>query len=294
MANLKWIKILTDIFDDEKMILIDSLPERDAIIVIWFKILCLAGKQNNCGVFLLNERVPFTDEMLATIFRRPVNTVRLALRIFEQFGMIEVVNHVYTIPNWEKHQAQDKLEVYRENTRKRVALYRERQKLLANGGICNVTVTECNDGEENTEKIKHIELDLESDSDSDSGLDLNADTEECDCRYVLDSYNELCVSLHAVKRLTESRRMAIRNCLRTYSINEIRSAFEKSEASSFLKGCNGSGWRANFDWIIKPDHLTKIIEGFYDERAKSSKENVGSRELDQDEILAIQRSMREE
>lgn len=195
MANLKWIKILTDIFDDEKMVLIDSLPERDAIIVIWFKILCLAGKQNNCGVFLLNERVPFTDEMLATIFRRPVNTVRLALSIFEQFGMIEVINHVYTIPNWEKHQAQDKLETYRENTRKRVASYRERQKLLANGGVCNVTVTECNDGEESIENIKHIELDLESEPDS--GLDQNEDAE--DCRYVLDSFHELCASLPAVK-----------------------------------------------------------------------------------------------
>lgn len=87
--------------------------------------------------------------------------------------------------------------------------------------------------------------------------------------------------------------MAIRDCLHTYSINEIRHAFEKAEASPFLKGCNESGWKANFDWIIKPDHLTKIVEGFYDGRAKNSKENVGPRELDQDDILAIQRMMRE-
>lgn len=289
MANLKWIKILTDIFDDEKMVLIDSLPERDAIIVIWFKILCLAGKQNNCGVFLLNERVPFTDEMLATIFRRPVNIVRLALSVFEQFGMIEVVNHVYTIPNWEKHQAQDKLEAYRENTRKRVASYRERQKLLANGGPCNVTVTECNDAEDSIENTKHIELDLESNSDS--GLDLNEDTEDCDCRYVLDSYHELCVSLPVVKMLTESRKKSICSCLKMFSLNEIRDAFEKAEASPFLKGCNESGWKANFDWIMKLDHLAKIIEGFYDGRSKGFNEASGHRELDEDEVLAIHRIM---
>ena len=40
MADVKWIKITTDIFDDEKMLLIDGLPEHDGIIVIWFKLLC--------------------------------------------------------------------------------------------------------------------------------------------------------------------------------------------------------------------------------------------------------------
>ena len=58
MAEVKWIKIVTDIFDDEKILLIESMPESDGIIVIWFKLLCLAGKQNNNGVFLINERIP--------------------------------------------------------------------------------------------------------------------------------------------------------------------------------------------------------------------------------------------
>ena len=288
MANLKWIKILTDIFDDEKMLLIDSLPERDAIIVIWFKLLCLAGKQNNCGVFLLSERVPFTDEMLATIFRRPVDVVRLALNVFEQFGMIEVVNHVYTIPNWEKHQAQDKLDSYREKTRRRVASYRERQKLIAHKGTCSVTVTACNDIEDSIEKLNHIYL--ESDSDS----DLNTEAEDCNCQYVWDSYHEICISLPEAQKLTESRKMAICACLKVFSINEIRDAFEKAEASPFLKGHNETGWKANLDWIIKPDHLTKIIEGFYDGRPKGSKGGSGPRELDRDEIAAIKRMMGEE
>ena len=50
MAEVKWIKITTDIFDDEKILLIESLPDSDSIIVIWFKLLCLAGKMNNSGV----------------------------------------------------------------------------------------------------------------------------------------------------------------------------------------------------------------------------------------------------
>ena len=93
-TDVKWIKIVTDIFDDEKILLIESMPEADSIIVIWFKLLCMAGKQNNKGIFLLNDKIAYTDEMLATIFRRPLNTVRLALKTFENYGMIEIVNNV--------------------------------------------------------------------------------------------------------------------------------------------------------------------------------------------------------
>lgn len=129
MSEVKWIKIVTDIFDDEKILLIESMPERDAIIVLWFKLLCLAGKQNNGGIFLLNEKIAYTDEMLSVVFRRPINTVRLALQTFEQFGMIEIVNNTITIPKWEKHQDLDRIQKGREQTRKRVAAYRERLKI---------------------------------------------------------------------------------------------------------------------------------------------------------------------
>lgn len=135
MADVRWIKITTDIFDDEKILLIESLPDADAIITIWFKLLCLAGKMNNGGVFLMNNRIAFTDKMLATIFRRKETTVQLALKTFEEYGMIEVLDGVISIPNWDKHQNIDAMEKMREQTRERVAKYREKQKRIE----CNVT-----------------------------------------------------------------------------------------------------------------------------------------------------------
>ena len=53
--SVKWIKIVTDIFDDEKILLIESMPESDTLIVIWFKILCLAGRSNTMGLLLMNN-----------------------------------------------------------------------------------------------------------------------------------------------------------------------------------------------------------------------------------------------
>lgn len=160
MAEVKWIKIVTDIFDDEKVLLIETLPEADSIIVIWFKLLCLAGKQNNSGVFVMNGKIPYTDKMLATIFRRNENTVKLALETFKNFGMIEIIDDVITIPNWEKHQKLDQLEIAKEQTRKRVAKYREKQKKLANGEkkACNVT-REVTVTQSNADRIDKIRID---------------------------------------------------------------------------------------------------------------------------------------
>lgn len=137
MADVKWIKITTDIFDDDKILLIESLPEADSIIVIWFKLLCLAGKQNNSGVFIMGERIAYTDKMLATIFRRKEATVQLALQTFEQFGMIELIDGIITIPNWGKHQSLDQIESKKEYMKKYMKEYREKQKRISSGEKVN-------------------------------------------------------------------------------------------------------------------------------------------------------------
>lgn len=200
MAEVKWIKIVTDVFDDEKILLIETLPEADSLIVIWFKILCLAGKQNNNGVFLMNDKIPYTEEMLAAILRRPLNTVKLALKTFEDFGMIEVVDGVIVIPNWDKHQSLDKLEMAREQTRKRVAKHREKQKQIALGEGKTEDVTQCNVTEvlhvtqSNADRIDKIRLEEDKNRKDIEKKDTNTKHKYGDYKHVLltdSEYNKL-------------------------------------------------------------------------------------------------------
>ena len=79
MSDVKWIKLATDLFEDEKILLLDTEPDADALIVLWVKLLCLAGKQNRRGVFEISNGVACTTEMLAMFFRRPVELVERAL-----------------------------------------------------------------------------------------------------------------------------------------------------------------------------------------------------------------------
>lgn len=128
-SDVKWIKITTDIFDDEKILLIEGLPDSYAIITVWFKLLCLAGKQNNNGVFMMG-RIPYTNQMLATIFRMKESTVSMALEVFSNFGMVEIVEGVITIPNWNKHQTLDAYEKKKERDRLYQAERRAAQRAL--------------------------------------------------------------------------------------------------------------------------------------------------------------------
>ncbi|MDY4023615.1 MAG: phage replisome organizer N-terminal domain-containing protein [Enterococcus avium] len=132
MAEISWIKLKTTMFDDEKIRLIQAVPESDAILVIWIRLLVLAGKTNDDGLIYIQRNMPYTEEMLATLFDKPVNTVRLALQTLASFNMIDLNSDgVIAIANWEKHQNIEGMEKVREQNRLRKQRQREKQKLLS-------------------------------------------------------------------------------------------------------------------------------------------------------------------
>lgn len=140
MAGVQWIKLTVTMFDDEKVKLIQAMPEGDSILVIWIRLLLLAGKINDDGHIYLSGGIPYTEEMLATVFNKPVNIVRLALHTFESLTMVERSSKGIYLPAWDRHQNIEGLDKIREQTRLRV--HRHRQKELESGDAesCNVTV----------------------------------------------------------------------------------------------------------------------------------------------------------
>ena len=293
MAEVKWIKIVTDIFDDEKVLLIESLPDSDGLIVIWFKLLCLAGKQNNSGVFLMNNRIPYTEEMLAAIFRRPLSTVKLALKTFEDFGMIEVVDGVIVIPNWDKHQSLDQLELAREQTRKRVAKHRERQKQIALGEGKEEDVTQCNvtcNGDVTQSNADRIRIDKNKNKNKNEIENKNKiEKEDIPYEQIKDLYHSICVSLPKVIKLNDNRKRTIKSRWNEYKDIEVfKDLFTKTEESDFLIGKNSNGWQANFDWILNGNNMVKVLEGTYSNKPKITiNNNNNSNKASMDDLYAM-------
>lgn len=162
MAEIKWIKLTVNMFDDEKIRLIQAMPESDAILVIWIRLLSLAGKTNSDGQIYINENMAYSDEMLATLFNKPVNIIRLALETLRSFGMIDIFNNgVIFINNWEKHQNVEGMDKIRLQTAERNRKYREKKKLKQLETECDVSVT----SRDATDIDLDIDIDKEIDKD---------------------------------------------------------------------------------------------------------------------------------
>lgn len=271
-SAVKWIKICSDIFDDEKIMLIENLPSADSIIVIWFKLLCLAGKNNNSGVFILNDKIAYTDEMLATVFRRDINTVRLALKTFENYGMIEIVSGVYTIPNWGKYQNLDKIEQKSQYMRNYMQEYRKKQKdkieCKTNSKLygkvnskTNVSSAEVYNKELDNKELDNKEKEIEEENDLIVSLDTIRQT---DVQRIIDEWNTLEeFGITPVKRMTPKREQAVKARIRQNHMDDILEAIENIRHSSFLQGQNKEGWMITFDWFLKPGNFAKVFEGNY-------------------------------
>ena len=128
MADVKWIKLSVDMFNNRKIRQIEFMPEGASVLLVWVKLLCLAGQCNDNGCIYLTKEIPYTEEMLSQQFNTPLTTIRLALSVFQQFDMIDIDSDVIHISNWDVYQNTEGLEKIREQNKIRQRKYREREK----------------------------------------------------------------------------------------------------------------------------------------------------------------------
>lgn len=130
---MDWIKIMCNLLDHRKIKMIRKGPEGNLLILFWVLLLLEAGKCNRGGYLMISASMPYTPETLSTVTDFPLATVQLALETFSSLDMIDQQDGAVCIKNWAKYQSEDKLEMYRENARKRQQVHRqnEREKLNA-------------------------------------------------------------------------------------------------------------------------------------------------------------------
>ena len=158
MAEVKWIKITTDMFDNRKIKHLRRLPDGNNIVLIWVMLLTMAGRCNSGGMIFLTENIPYTPKMLADELDFEESTVNLALQALEKLNMVVTDNGVFTIAGWEEYQNIEGMEKIREQNRIRQAKFKQKQKLLQDSNVIgNVTVTEGNATDIDIEEDKEID-----------------------------------------------------------------------------------------------------------------------------------------
>lgn len=260
MADVKWIKITTDMFDNRKIKHLRRLPEGNSIILIWVMLLTMAGRCNSGGMIFLTENIPYTPKMLADELDFEENTVILAIQALEQLNMIATnAEGFFLIPGWNEYQNIEGMDKIREQNRLRKQKQRENSKLLPD---MSRNVTGQSRDSHATEEDKDIDKDNRI-----RGEEKENKKEKC--QKIVDIFNSLCPSFPKVKFLSDSMKSDISKILEEFPESDISTAFQKCEKSSFLKGDNPRKWKASFDWIIKPQNLTKILNGNYDDEITS-------------------------
>ena len=303
MAEIRWIKLRIDMFDDEKIKIIQSMPEGDAILVIWIRIIALAGKCNAGGLVLVEDEFPYTDEMLSVIFGKPLATVRLALKTFEKFRMIESTEKGLYITNFDKHQNIEGMDKIREQNRLRKQRERAKKKALgletsdpgipalpdaqaAGKEVVTDEVTgmsrdkSCEVTQQREEEEKEKEYkDISSSEDISSGPadetpDPDSGKVRIDYQHIMTDFHDTCIDLPTIRGMSEARKKKIRTLLNEFDklkiwkdvtiYDRLHRLFEMVQDSDFLSGRNGRWNGCSFDWILNKKNALKIIEGNYE------------------------------
>ena len=146
MANLQWLKLSTDFFDNNKIKLIESEKDGDTLIRVWIQLLTIAMKCNYQGRLSITEDKPMTVDEFSKIMGKSRKKITKCLEKFEELKMIIIEDDFYKIKNWSKYQSADKLEEIRLQNRLRQQKYRENMK--SEKEKSDVTVTQRNTKEE--------------------------------------------------------------------------------------------------------------------------------------------------
>jgi len=262
--------------DNKKIKSIRRLPGGNDIVLIWFFLLVTAGDSNQNGGLFIADTIPYHEEDFAAEYGFEVQQIRFALLTLEKYGMIEIFDDVVWIKNWEEYQNIEGLGKIREQTRKRVAEYRERKRLESCNVTCNADVTQGNATEQ------ELEEELDKELDKDKELEPKK-IGRVDYQGVIDEYNLTCSKMPKAVSLTKPRKGSINSRIREQGREAITTVFRYASQEKFYNGDNDRGWRADFDWLMGPKNFVRMLE-----RAKSGftqqKKSAAQRFMECDDI----------
>ena len=89
---------------------------------------------------------------------------------------------------------------------------------------------------------------------------------------IINLYNEICVKLPQVMKITDNRKKTIKARFKEYNedISVFKELFHKVNSSDFLCGVN-TNWKANFDWLMNQQNMTKVLEDRYKNKEVKNK-----------------------
>lgn len=247
--ELYWFKINANFYNDSRVAFVESRRNGATVLYHYVKLNCMAAKCNREGGIFISEKLPHTAKTIANEWHNKESTVKASLEILEEVGLLEVIDGVIFIADWDRVQSVDKLEQIRKNSRERKRKSREKQKMLSR----DKAEISCDSHTAEEEIEKEIEIEIEKELEVEEVI-----------KGVADAFNTT-TSLPQIKILSRAQKDLVLKAVEEFGIDKIYHSFDMIGKSEFLHGKNRNGWVATFDWVIKPENIAKILNGNYNE-----------------------------
>lgn len=252
-----WFKMKNGFFEDKRIKKLRKIAGGDTYTIIYLKMM-LKSLSNN-GILIYEGVEDSFSAELALDLDEDEDNVDITVNFLLQTGLlVDSGNDEFILPEVIENIGSET------DGAQRVRKCREKKALQSNEKTLqsNTTVTNCNTEKRDREKRKEKEIELE--------LEKRGKRKNINYQKIIDIYNDTCVSLPKVLKLSEDRKKMIGARLNTYTLEDIKTVFEKAEKSDWLKGNNDRNWKADFDWILSAKKMPRILEGFYDNRETSN------------------------
>lgn len=273
-----YIRLKEGFFDSSELQVLESMKDGYLYSNILLKLYLKSLK--NEGKLILGDAIPYNPEMIAAITRHQIGTVERALAIFKELGLIEILTDgtIYML-NIQEMIGKSSTEADRKRAYRR-AIESNKKKL-----------SKTPSGQMSDKRLGEIELEIEKEleiEEEENNTSLRSDivpeevpADPVPYQKIQSEYNAICKSLPKCTALSDKRKKAVK--ARWLEFGErVYEAFRLAEESDFLKASDGSWTGANFDWLMKPSNMLKVLEGNYANRAQSSRQEARDYNPDND------------
>lgn len=277
-----WIKLKTDFFNQDTIDFLMSQKNGSEYVVL-YQMLCL--KTANTGGRLATEIgemiVPYDIEKIVRETKYfAADTVIVALELFKKLGLIyednggmlkiAQINSMVGTESASKEAIRKRRYRAKKLEQSAAALPYKKDSTVDNERDNSGDMVQDNEWDKNgtncpTEyRDKRLEI---RDKRIENREEEKEEKKSIDYLAIANAYKETCVSLPAIRSLSEARKKAIRARLNSgYTQEDFITLFRKAQDSDFLRGKNDRNWSADFDWLIKDANMAKVLEGKYDNK----------------------------
>ena len=272
-----WIKLRESFMGSDEVDYLMSRPNGANYIVL-YQMLCLKtiNTEGKLSCQMGEILMPFDIEKIQRDCKWfSIDTIRVALNLYRSLGWIyEDQNGILVLDDYQNlvgsetdYAAQKKLQ--RQNQQRQISP----PSVDEGVDIVHDTVHT-----ENRDKILEIrDKDFRDEEQEIEGEDIGIPPaavspppprpSPCPFKKIMDLYHQICVSYPRIEDIDGERKKAVAARWRKYGdIAVFEQVFRIAQASSFMKGENGRNWHADFDWMMRPTNISKILEHKYDDK----------------------------